>query len=96
MMSGGSKYAESGVPGFDFNTWMSIFAPLNTPKEVIAPLNSEILKALALPDVKERLVSIGLEIDDSPPEKLATVTKARSSRCRRSSRTRGKLSDDFA
>ena len=69
--------AESGVPGFDFNTWMSIFAPLNTPKEVIARLNAEILKALSLPDVKERLVSIGFEIDGSPPEKLAAVTKAR-------------------
>jgi len=56
---------------------MSIFAPLNTPKEIIARLNSEITRALALPDVKERLVSIGFEIDGSSPEKLATVTKAR-------------------
>jgi tripartite-type tricarboxylate transporter receptor subunit TctC len=69
--------AESGVPGFDFNTWMSIFAPLNTPKEVIARLNAEIVKALGVPDVKERLVSIGFEIDGSSPEKLAAVTKAR-------------------
>ena len=69
--------AESGVPGFDFNTWMSIFAPLNTPKEIIARLNAEILKALAVPEVKERLVSIGFELDGSTPEKLATVTKAR-------------------
>ena len=69
--------SESGVPGFDFNTWMSILAPLNTPKEIIGRLNAEITKALALPDVKERLVSIGFEIDGSTPEKLATVTRAR-------------------
>jgi len=69
--------AESGVPGFDFTTWMAILAPLNTPKEIIARLNSEITRALAAPEVKERLVSIGFEIDGSPPEKLAAVTKAR-------------------
>jgi len=69
--------AESGVPGFDFNTWMAILAPLNTPKEIIARLNAEIIKALSVPDVNERLVAIGFEIDGSSPEKLATVTKAR-------------------
>jgi tripartite-type tricarboxylate transporter receptor subunit TctC len=69
--------AESGVPGFDFNTWMAILAPLNTPKEIIARLNAEIIKALSVPDVIERLVAIGFEIDGSSPEKLATVTKAR-------------------
>jgi Uncharacterized protein conserved in bacteria len=69
--------AESGVPGFDFNTWMAILAPLNTPKEIIVRLNAEIIKALSVPDVIERLVAIGFEIDGSSPEKLATVTKAR-------------------
>ena len=69
--------AESGVPGFDFNTWMAILAPLNTPKEIIARLNGEIVKALGMPDVKDRLVAIGFEIDGSTPEKLAAVTRAR-------------------
>ncbi len=69
--------AESGVPGFDFNTWMAILAPLNTPKEIIVRLNAEIIKTLSVPDVNERLVAIGFEIDGSSPEKLATVTKAR-------------------
>src|SRR3954468_6404204 len=69
--------AESGVPGFDFNTWMSIYAPLNTPKEITSRIHAEILKALALADVKERLVSIGFELDGSTPDKLAAVTKAR-------------------
>ena len=69
--------AESGVPGFDFNTWMAILAPLNTPKEIIARLNGEIVKALGVPEVKERLVSIGFEIDGSTPEKLAALTRSR-------------------
>jgi len=69
--------AESGVPGFDFTTWMAILAPLNTSKEIIARLNAEIAKALGVPDVKERLVAIGFELEGSSPEKLATVIKAR-------------------
>ena len=87
LAAGGSKrlallpavptIAESGVPGYDFNTWMAILAPLNTPKEIIARVNAEIVKALALPDVKERLVGIGFEIDGSSPETLAAITKAR-------------------
>jgi tripartite-type tricarboxylate transporter receptor subunit TctC len=52
-------------------------APLNTPQEIIARLNAEIIKALAVPDVKERLVAIGFEIDGSSPQKLAAITKAR-------------------
>jgi len=69
--------AESGVPGFEFTTWMSIYVPLNTPKEIIARLNAEVLKAVAVPDIRERLVAIGFEIEGSTPEKLAAVTKAR-------------------
>ena len=87
LASGGAKrvallpavptIAESGVPGFDFNTWMAILAPLNTPKEIIIRLNAEIIRALGVAEVKERLVAIGFEIDGSSPEKLAAVTKAR-------------------
>ncbi|MGZ5233353.1 MAG: Bug family tripartite tricarboxylate transporter substrate binding protein [Burkholderiales bacterium] len=69
--------AESGVPGYEFQTWMAIFAPLNTSKEIISRLNAEILKALSAPDVREKLVSIGFELEGSSPEKLAAVTKAR-------------------
>jgi tripartite-type tricarboxylate transporter receptor subunit TctC len=69
--------AESGVPGYEFQTWMAIFAPLNTPKEIISRLNAEILKAVGAPDVREKLVSIGFEIEGSSPDKLAAVTKAR-------------------
>ena len=42
--------AESGVPGYDFNTWMAILAPANTSKEIIARVNAEILKALGSGD----------------------------------------------
>jgi len=62
--------AESGVRGFDFNEWQAILAPPGTPRDVIVRLNDEINKALAQPDVKERMSSLGAEIAGSTPEQL--------------------------
>jgi tripartite-type tricarboxylate transporter receptor subunit TctC len=69
--------AEAGVPGFKFVTWFGLFVPLNTPKEVIARLHTELSKALAAPDVREKLVAQGIDIETSTPEQLTALTKAR-------------------
>lgn len=69
--------SESGLPGYEFVTWMGLFAPLNTPKEVIARVNAEIAKALAAPDLRERLAPQGVDIKTSTPEELAALTKTR-------------------
>lgn len=53
--------AEAGVAGFDISNWFGVFAPAGTPDDVLNKLNAEIVKALALPDVKERLSSQGAE-----------------------------------
>ena len=69
--------AEAGVPGFKFVTWFGLFVPPNTPKEIIARLHAEVSKALAAPDVREKLVAQGIEIETSTPEQLTALTKAR-------------------
>lgn len=69
--------AESGLPGYEFVTWMGMFAPLNTPKEIITRVNAELARALAAPDLQERLAAQGVEIKTSTPEQLAALTKAR-------------------
>jgi tripartite-type tricarboxylate transporter receptor subunit TctC len=69
--------AESGLPGYEFVTWMGMFAPLNTPKEIIARVNAELARALAAPDLRERLAAQGVEIKTSTPEQLAALTTAR-------------------
>ena len=69
--------AESGLPGYEFVTWMGMFAPLNTPKEIIARVNAELARALAAPDLRERLAAQGVEIKTSTPEELAALTKSR-------------------
>jgi tripartite-type tricarboxylate transporter receptor subunit TctC len=54
--------AEAGIPGFDISNWFGVFAPAGTPNEILNKLNAEIVRALALPDVKERLASQGAEV----------------------------------
>jgi len=69
--------AESGLPGYEFVTWLGIFAPLHTPAPIIARMNAEIAKALAAPDLKEKLIAQAVDIRPSTPEQLGALTKAR-------------------
>lgn len=52
--------AEAGLPGFEVNNWYGVFVPAGTPKVIVARLNTEIVKALAAPDVKKRLLDVGI------------------------------------
>ena len=52
--------AES-LPGFEATTWFAMFAPANTPKPVIDKLNAEIIRVFKLPEVAERLKTLGLD-----------------------------------
>ena len=62
--------AES-IPGFEATTWFALFAPAGTPRPVIARLNAEVLRVFRLPEVAERLKTLGLEPVLSSPEELA-------------------------
>ncbi|MGQ0511139.1 MAG: Bug family tripartite tricarboxylate transporter substrate binding protein [Betaproteobacteria bacterium] len=50
---------EAGLKGFDMTTWWGIMAPGRTPQPVVERLNAEILKAMAAPDVRDRLRAMG-------------------------------------
>ena len=62
--------AES-IPGFEATTWFALFAPAGTPKPVVDRLNAEVLRVFRLPEVAERLKTLGLEAVLSSPEELA-------------------------
>lgn len=53
--------AESGFPDFEDRSWIAFFAPANTPAPAVLVLNDEINRALHLPEVRERLSTIGLD-----------------------------------
>ncbi len=59
---------EAGMPGFQSNTDYALFAPANTPKEIVARLNLETIAVLDMADLKARLATIGIEVSGSTPE----------------------------
>ena len=63
---------ESGVEGFVVSIWYGILAPAGTPRNIINRLNSELHKALAAPDLKERLANSGVDPLTSTPEQFAS------------------------
>jgi tripartite-type tricarboxylate transporter receptor subunit TctC len=68
--------AESGLPGYELENWYGVLAPAGTPREIVNKLNREIVKALQIPEVKERLNSQGFEIRTSTPEQFAAYIKS--------------------
>jgi len=68
--------AESGVPGFEAVGWFGVVAPAATPKDIIAKLNSEMVRMLSSPDVKERISSLGAEVVSTTPEGMDQFNRA--------------------
>ena len=68
--------AESGLPGYDANTWGGILAPAGTRKDIVARLNIEINKALASEDVRPKLIAGGVEVQGGTPEAFLDYIKA--------------------
>jgi len=68
--------AESGLPGFDATAWYSIVVPAGTPKAIISRLHAELVKILKTPDIRERLISEGADVETSTPEELAAFVRA--------------------
>jgi tripartite-type tricarboxylate transporter receptor subunit TctC len=65
--------AESGVPEYESISWLALFAPTGTPKDIINKISLEVVRIINLPDVKERLLLQGAEPIGSTPEQLAAV-----------------------
>ena len=68
--------AESGLPGFEATSWFALMAPAGLPKEVLARINAETVRVLNLPDVREKLTTLGLDVAPGTPESLATLIQA--------------------
>jgi tripartite-type tricarboxylate transporter receptor subunit TctC len=64
------------VPGFEATTWFAIFAPAGTPKDVVARINAEMQRVFKLPDVMDKLKTLGLESWISTPEELGRLQAA--------------------
>jgi tripartite-type tricarboxylate transporter receptor subunit TctC len=68
--------AENGLPGFEVITWFGILTTAGTPKDVIARLNQELVRSLAVPAVKDQAAKLGMEIVGNTAEEYAAFLKA--------------------
>ena len=68
--------AEAGVPGYEHILWSMLLVPAATPKEIIARLNREVVKALEAADVRERYAGMGVDPTGSTPERAGAYLKS--------------------
>lgn len=68
--------AESGVPGFSSVPWYGVLGPAGLPQAIVSKLNSEITRALAQPDMQERFVAQGIDLQSTTPEQFAALIKS--------------------
>lgn len=67
--------AEAGYPDIEGENWFGFVAPAGTPRDVIGLLHREIVRIVALPDVKEKLAAMGFEAVGNSPEEFAAQIK---------------------
>ena len=81
--------SESGLPGFDATAWYSIVVPAGTPKPIISRLHAELVKILKSPDIRERLISEGADVETSTPEELAAFVRSENAKWSKAVRDSG-------
>ena len=68
--------AESGLPGYEIGSWQGVFAPAGVSTEIVKRLNTEIVRIINAPDVRQKLVDMGAEPAPNTPEEFAAMVKA--------------------
>jgi len=66
---------EAGITNFDMDSWAGMFAPANTPRDVVMRLNVELRRIIDDPEIKLRLGAVGFEASSSTPEELGEFVK---------------------
>ncbi len=85
--------AESGLPGFDINTWFGLFVPAATPAEVVEVLHDEFNRALADPAIREKMLALGAEPVGSTPAQFAAYIRSESAKYARIIKASGAKAD---
>jgi tripartite-type tricarboxylate transporter receptor subunit TctC len=67
---------EAGVPGFEVIVWYGVFAPARVPAAIVTKLNTELVKTLRLPEIRERMAEQGAEPSPTTPKEFAAFQKA--------------------
>ena len=67
---------EAGLKGFDIGTWFGVLAPAATPKDIVARLNTEMVKVIRSPDFRKRMAEIGAEPIGNSADQMAAQIKS--------------------
>jgi tripartite-type tricarboxylate transporter receptor subunit TctC len=65
--------AEVGQPGFELSAWYGWHGPANMPRALVEQIQQDIARAMAFPDVREKLLGMGAEIGGGPPESFRAM-----------------------
>jgi len=76
LLPGVKSVAEQGLPGFEVTAWNALFAPRGTPKAIVDQLNAEMVKIIATPETRARLLQLGFEPASGTPQQLADFARA--------------------
>ena len=76
LLPGVKSVAEQGVAGFEMTPWTALYAPRGTPKEIVDRLNAEVMKVLAEPEARQKLMSLGFEPAGGTPDQLGSFEKS--------------------
>jgi len=71
---------EAGIPGYDFASWGGLFAPGGTPREIVARLNSELVKILGSEEIRKRFEDMGLVAKASTPDEFGRFLQSEMAR----------------
>jgi tripartite-type tricarboxylate transporter receptor subunit TctC len=72
--------AELGYPNVEADLWYGMLAPAGTPRDIVARVNADMTKALALPEVRSALAAQGMEVAPSSPEDMAALMRSDAAR----------------
>ncbi len=69
-------FAEAGFPDYGASAWFGVFTPARTPRPVVDRLHAELQRTLAMPDIRERLESVGARPAGNTPEEFAALIRS--------------------
>ena len=67
--------AEAGLAGYDISSWQAMYAPAGTPRDIVARLHAETVKALRSPDNQKKLTDLGLDAGGMSPDELLALMR---------------------
>ena len=64
---------EAGVPGYEFNGWVGVWAPAGTPADIVNRVNGELVRIMAMPEIVAKFAALGAEVQTGTPQELSRL-----------------------